>query len=151
MSAEGVSTFLTVRRKYIDLEILPIRASIWHLKFIKGSIKTPRNLMAGVSDSEVTRLSGQIKFGLGGALLLLKLRFIFTSLERTTLLFVNKINFVFSGCSASLCDLKKSVTFLSSTLTFTIRSSKFSPASSSVVSSANNKARSSEQRGRSLI
>ena len=68
MSAEGVSTFLTVRRKYIDFEILPIRESIWHLKFIKGSIRTPRNLMAGISDSEVTRFSGQIKFELGGAI-----------------------------------------------------------------------------------
>ena len=70
---------------------------------------------------------------------------------RASLLWVNNKNLVFSGWSANLCARKKSVIFFSSWLALAMRLSRSGSDNKSVVSSANKRARSSEQRGRSLM
>ena len=66
--------------------------------------------------------------------------------------FVEKNNIlVLSGCNMSLLVRKKSQTFLNSIFTKLFRDSTLSAEASSVVSSANKRAKSLEARGRSLI
>ena len=84
-------------------------------------------------------------------LLLLKLSRIFTLLDLASKLFVNRMNFVLAGWSASLWERKKSDTFLNSWLTFAIKFSRFVSERSRVVSSANSNAKSSEHSGKSLM
>ena len=115
-------TFFNLRRKKRDLAILDERSLIWNLKFKRGSIWMPRNFIAGVEELAETRDNLKISEGSGMAtLLLLKFIDMLTLLDRTSALLVNRINLVLSGCKASLCDLKKSVTFLNSILTLVMR------------------------------
>ena len=48
--------FLTVRSEYKALDNFCLSEFIWNLKFKFGSIKTPRNLIAGNLSFDVTSL-----------------------------------------------------------------------------------------------
>ena len=107
--------------------------------------------MAGTDDSQVTRSRQLIRLTSGSTLELLKSRKILISFDLASLLLENKINLVFAGCRASLRDLKKSEIFLNFRLTLAMSESRSGSDNNKVVSSANRRARSSEQRGKSLI
>ena len=71
--------------------------TVWNLKFNRGSINIPRNLIAGTTELEVTRVRELDRWADCTSLSLLKFNNISTFLARTLLQFVNRINFVFSG------------------------------------------------------
>ena len=150
LRAGGVRTCFTERKKYIDLEILLMMVSIWNLKFNRGSINIPRNLIAGTTELEVTRVRELDRWAVCTSLSLLKFNNISTFLARILLQFVNRIHFFFR-MKCQLVRSKKIYHILNSTFTLAIRLSIFGSESSNVVSSANRRAKSSEQRGRSLI
>jgi hypothetical protein len=69
---------------------------MWYLKDRSGSIKTQRNLTAGISDLEVTRSIEKINSGEFSPSLLLSIK-ILISEEITGLLLENSINLVLRG------------------------------------------------------
>ena len=64
-------------------------------------MKIPRNFMAGTADSVVTLTSWDISIASGIISLLLKSRLILILRAPTSLLLMNQINLVLSGCKES--------------------------------------------------
>ena len=71
MRVSADNKFFAARRKNIALEILLATLLIGNLKFKSGSIKTPKNLIAGTSESVVTRVRLDIRLGFGDKISLL--------------------------------------------------------------------------------
>jgi hypothetical protein len=97
---------------------------MWNLNDKSGSMKRPRNLIAGVLELEVTLSIGKIRSGKFSSSSLQLITILHSELEAMELL-VKSINLVFCGCKHILWALKKCTTLRNSVLTVLIKISKF--------------------------